>query len=345
MLMQKTLARFVVGPENRAALHAVHDLHRPPLGQTHSILLLHGPPGSGKSHLVSGLCHELCKGKSRLVVHYLSASDARENTAPRGNGTLERESPNDGCFPKLGDEALGADLLIVEDLQHLPLAANERLVQVLDERKARRLTTVLTADAGPRRLSQRGKPLPARLRSRLAGGLVVALQRLQAPSRIRLLRELAQQQQLAVPDEIVKWLGQNLAGGGRQLAGAVAQLAALQKATPEPLTLDTIRTHFQALLETSEATVDRIVEQVGGYFQTDPRRLRSAVRVHSVLLPRQISMYLARHLTRLSLGEIGAYFGGKDHSTVRHACHKVQKALTKDPLLASAVAEIQTELT
>ncbi|MCI0380288.1 MAG: DnaA/Hda family protein [Gemmataceae bacterium] len=343
MLMQKTLARFVVGPENRAAFQAIQDLHKLPPGQAQLLYFLHGPPGSGKSHLVSGLCHELCKGKSRLIVHHLSASDVRENITPHRSGSFHRETRQESYFAKLGEET--PDLLIVEDLQHLPLAASESLVQILDERRARRLASVLTADAGPRRLSQRGKPFPARLTSRLAAGLVVALHRLQAPSRTLLLRELAQQQQLAVSEDVMKWLGKNLAGGGRQMEGAVSQLGAVQKTTPGPLTLEKVQTHFQALFETTKATVDRIVEQVGGYFQTDPQRLRSSLRVHTVLLPRQISMYLARLLTPLSLGEIGAYFGGKDHSTVRHACRKVETALTKDPSLASAVAEIQTELT
>src|SRR5437763_712685 len=80
-------------------------------------------------------------------------------------------------------------------------------------------------------------------------------------------------------------------------------------------------------------TVERIASQVGGYFRVEPRQLQSRRRFRNVLLPRQVGMYLARQLTALSLDQIGAFFGGRDHSTVLHACRKVQIAMRKDAVL------------
>src|SRR5207237_6987493 len=87
-------------------------------------------------------------------------------------------------------------------------------------------------------------------------------------------------------------------------------------------------------------SLDRIVQRVGRFFRVEPRRLCSAGRSREVLLPRQVSMYLARRLTDLSLEQIGAYFGGRDHSTVLHACRKVEQAVTDDAGLGGAVRQL-----
>ncbi|HYT93717.1 MAG TPA: helix-turn-helix domain-containing protein, partial [Gemmataceae bacterium] len=92
-------------------------------------------------------------------------------------------------------------------------------------------------------------------------------------------------------------------------------------------------------------TVERIAERVGGYFRVEPAQLQSRRRYRGVLLPRQVGMYLARQLTGLSLEQIGAYFGGRDHSTVLHACRKVEQALDSDAALSGAVRQLHAELT
>ena len=95
---------------------------------------------------------------------------------------------------------------------------------------------------------------------------------------------------------------------------------------------------------TRGAGVKRITDRVSGYFQVAPKQLLSARRTHDVLMPRQVSMYLARQLTSLSLQEIGKYFGGRDHKTVQHACKKVEAAMKADAVLCGAVRQIHAEL-
>jgi chromosomal replication initiator protein len=90
--------------------------------------------------------------------------------------------------------------------------------------------------------------------------------------------------------------------------------------------------------------VERIAQRVGRYFQVEPRQLQARSRARHTLLPRQIGMYLARQLTELSLHQIGAYFGGRDHSTVLHACRKVEKALAHDVRLSGAVRQLHADL-
>jgi len=90
--------------------------------------------------------------------------------------------------------------------------------------------------------------------------------------------------------------------------------------------------------------VERIAQRVGRQFQLDPRRLQARDRSRHILLPRQVSMYLARQLTELSLEQIGEHLGGRDHSTVLHACRKVQEALGSDPALSGIVRQLHADL-
>lgn len=307
-------------PENRAAIAALQDVlfglisgagERLP-----SPLYLHGPSGSGKTFLVQALVAEATA--SGVEVCVLSAND------------FAADADRTGAFE--------AELLVIEDLQHLPARHTDELCRILDERRDR--ATLITALHGPAQLAHRGARLPARLANRLAGGLVVALTPMQAPSRRRLLEVLAAEARVNVAGDILDWLAQQLTGGGRQLQGAIRQLKALQRLQTRALQLAEIRKHFEA----QTPTMRRIAERVGDYYQIAIKQLLSAHRSHDVLLPRQVGMYLARQLTGLSLQKIGAHFGGRDHKTVLHACSKIELTLKRDAALAGAVRQLRAQL-
>jgi chromosomal replication initiator protein len=347
MAGHKSFARFVTFPENHSALLAVQDLIKNlqsgKVQRSPNPLFLHGPPGAGKSHLVSALAREIAAGAG-LTVQFVTASDFR---LPAFQRLEKKKLATNEAAPvpsSLVEEAQECDLLILEDLQHLPLPAAETLVQIIDHRQAHQRPMVFTAVMGPRHLAHRGLRFPARLTSRLAAGLVVALEPLKIASRQRYLEELAQRSQLALPRDIVHWLARNLTGGGRQLEGAITQLATLNKVGRQPLDLKNVTAHFSVQVDAIRPSVERIASHVGGYFRIEARQLQSRRRYHNALLPRQIGMYLARQLTALSLEQIGAYFGGRDHSTVLHACRKVEQALKKDAVLSGAVRQIHAEL-
>jgi chromosomal replication initiator protein len=322
-----TFARFVPVPENRSALLATQDLAEALCsGEAclpDCLLFLHGPTGTGKTHLVAALVEEVARRRPELTVTVLAAHDLA-----RGG----EELPADG------------DLLVVEDLQHLPPRAFETLVQLVDSRQAHGRPLVLTANAGPQQLGRRGQRFPARLVSRLAAGLVVRLGPLQPSSRLALLEELARSRQPAVGPDVLGWLAGHLTGGTRQLAGALKQVEALARVRRRVPDVAEVAEHFRVQAEASAVTVEQIARRVGGYFQVEPEQLQSRRRYRNVLLPRQVGMYLARQLTTLSLGQIGAYFGGRDHSTVLHACRKVEQALDRRAALSEAVRQLHADL-
>jgi chromosomal replication initiator protein len=306
-----TFSRLVALPENRLALAAIRGI-----ASGHALpLFLFGPPGTGKTHMIWALVEQATRDRPDLLAAVLAASDLRDLM-----------------------EAPEADLLVLEDLQHLPAAAVERVVRWFDARLAHRQQTVVTATCGPGEL-----PLPVRLTSRLASGLVVGVQPYSAASRFALLQDRAERRQLTLSREVLTWLADHL-GTGRQLDGALNQLEALARLRAIPLDVATVAAHFREQVEATRPTVERIAQWVGGHFQVDPRQLRSRSRQRNALVPRQVSMYLARQLTDLSLEEIGAYFGGRDHSTVLHACQKVEQALADDAILCGAVRRLHADL-
>jgi chromosomal replication initiator protein len=331
-----TFARWVSTPENRSALAAVQRLAdalcTQRLRSQPSPLLLHGPAGTGKTHLVSALIGSVSQCRPTLTCTHLPAAEAADCLRPVYD--------EDGGTVSAAAVDWHSDLLVLEDLQHLPVRAAAALVGVLDARTARLEPTVCTTTMGPARLAH----LPVRLTSRLAAGLVVGLEPLAPASRLAFLQDRAERRQLPLSRDVHAWLAEHAGSSGRQLEGAVARVEALSRLHGRIPDLALVTAQFQVDAEVGKATVERIAERVGAYFRLEPRQIQSRRRLRHALLPRQVGMYLARRLTPLSLQQIGAYFGGRDHSTVLHACRKVEEAMVHDTALSGAVRQLHADL-
>jgi chromosomal replication initiator protein len=317
-----TFRGWVTTPENAAARSAVECVAGC-FGATHphaevNPLLLHGPPGVGKTHLIHALADEVSRRRPDAALAIVSAN-------------TWAGSPEEGSARDCG-------LLAVEDVQHLPPRTAETFTALLDQRGARRRQTVLTASTGPAGLTH----LPARLTSRLAAGLVVGLLPFTPEGRLNFLTDRCRRAELDVGEEVLRWLAERLPGSGRQLEGAVARLTALANLDGRAPNLEAVREAFES--DAVRPTVERIAERVSDYFRVAPRLVRSPRRNPSILWPRQVGMYLARELTPLSLAQIGAYFGGRDHSTVLHACRKVEEALGRDAGLVQTLRSLRADL-
>jgi chromosomal replication initiator protein len=333
----QTFTQWISLPENRSALAAVErvadGLRTRRSRRAVNPLFLYGPSGCGKSHLVAALLARVVEQTPDVTASLLTARDFELMVRPEeANGpSTAREDL---------DAARQADLVVVEDVQQLPERIAEAFALFVDRRQAREQPLVLTANAGPALLTH----LPGRLTSRFASGLVVGVETLSVASRLAVLEELARRRRLEVARPVLEWLAENLASSVRQLDGALTRAETLAKMHGVTLTRDNVAEHFRIEAETHRPTVERIAQRVGRYFRVDPRQMQSASRSRQALLPRQVGMYLARRLTGLSLQQIGAFFGGRDHTTVLHACRKVERALGQDVNLSGAVRQLHADL-
>lgn len=321
----KTRDSWIVLPENRAAAQAVERVLYCVRGRgprrAINPLFVAGPPGCGKSLLAVGLIHELTRQAADVIVAVLPAADL----------VLDSEQVS---------QPADADLLVIEDVQQLPARGAGALERLVDHCLPRQRQLLLTANRGPAGLTH----LPARLTSRLGQGLVTAIEPLSPASRLAFLQQRAGERRLRAGGTVLDWLAAHTDGSPRQLDGALTRLHGLTASLGRPPQVDELAEAFGEDADARAPNLERITRRVGRYFQIEPRELRSARRSREVLLPRQVGMYLARQLTGLTLEQIGAYFGGRDHSTVLHACRKVEQALTCDARLGGAVRELQADL-
>jgi len=318
-------ADFVPLPENRSAWRAARRLaarsERPPF----PLLYIHGNTGTGKSHLVREFVASVLRRRHAVTIQTVAALD------------LDRWmlSPNDEAAVL---ELRHCDILIIEDVQNLTARSSDGVAHLLESRQSRQLAQIVTGSVGPANLD-----LPYRLTSRLAGGLVTMCEAIGPASRRELaVHFLALRNTIVAPD-VLDWLVAQVGGGVRPILGGVARLEAMAKLFPPPLTMDAVAAATAGEPADDTPIVERITERVSAFYRVTPKLMRGRDRHRQTLWARQVGMYLARQLTRLSLAQIGAYFG-RDHTTVMHACEKVTGRIAEDVVVAADVRQLSAEL-
>jgi chromosomal replication initiator protein len=201
---------------------------------------------------------------------------------------------------------------------------------------------VLSSDCPPRELTK----LEERLVSRFKWGLVARIDPPSYEMRVAILRKKAQMRGRVLPDDVLHFIAENIDTNIRDIEGAIIKVIGFSSLTNKPI--DIHLTH-EALRDTVERvataiTMDDIIKSVTGEFRVKLSDLQSKKRSQSVAHPRQVAMYLARSLTRHSLEEIGGYFGGRDHTTVMHACDKIRRLLKTDPSLLAILESLSNQL-
>lgn len=319
---------FLTGPENELAYASVLALARGE-GDGISPLVVHGPSGVGKSRLLSGLVSERLLRRPESSVAHLGAEAFAAACAEAAG--------QPGGWTELRGRFRGLDLFVLEDLHALERAplALEELTHTLDALDEAGASVAVSARAGPGQWSG----WPARLVNRLVGGLAVRVDPPGLASRRRYLLDRARGRGIGLAAGAVDSLAE-AADGYRTLDGWLAGLALTARVERKPLDDGLVAPWLAGDAADPALTIDRIARAVSARFHVPLRDLRSDTRRKTVAEPRHLAMHLARTLTDLSFQAIGAYFGGRDPATVRHACKAAAARLAADPALAALAASL-----
>jgi len=325
---------FVVGPCNRLAHASCVAVSQSP-GNTYNPLFLYGSVGLGKTHLLHAVCHEAQKKNPAASIQFLSC----EEFVNRFINAIEQ-----GKLPQFQNQFRTVDILVIDDVQflHEREQSQEEFFHTFNALYNNRRQIVLTADCAPGQLPS----LEERLISRFKWGLVA---RLDAPSyetRIAIVKKKAHLRGLAISEEIAEYIAHKVQANIRELEGALTIIYAMAKASGDEITLRLAKQGLGDIdsLARKHITISEIIDAVTNYFDVRLTDLQSKKRSQSITLPRQICMYLARNLTRHSLEEIGGHLGGRDHTTVLHACSKIGQMQKNDPETRTQLTELTTTI-
>ena len=320
-----TFEAFVVGSSNRL-VHAAAREVADSVGQMKSRynpLFIHGSVGHGKTHLLNAIAWQARARQHQARVVYLTAEWFMTRFV------LALKSRAAVAFK---ESLRSIDILLIDDMEFLqgPVIQQEfchALNSLIDSGRQ----IVVAADRAPSKLVQ----LDARMRSRLAGGLVAEVAPMDLELRQKILEkcvagEKGEDSSFSVPDPVIRFLANRLSEGGRELEGAITRLRASARHTDEPVTVDRAEFIVRDLMSSSEPKrikIDDILRIITKHFGVSRSDLLSSRRNRSIVRPRQVGMYLAKNLTSRSLPEIGRRFGNRDHTTVLHAIRKIEQLM------------------
>ena len=318
-----TFALFVEGRSNQMAAETCRKVLTQ-LGESqHNPLFLYGPTGLGKTHLMQAVGNSLLQAKPNARVMYMTAeSFVQDFVSSLQKGKVEEFKKN----------CRSLDLLLVDDI-HLLAGKEASLVEffytfnaLLDESKQ----IILTSDRYPKELTE----LDPRLVSRFSWGLSVGVEPPDIETRIEILLKKAESSGVDLPRNCALFIAQQVVANVRELEGALNKVVAISRFKGTNIDLEVVRESLKDVLaiRARNISTENIQRVVSEYFRIPLKELVGPKRTRIYARPRQLAMGLARELTGDSFPEIGMAFGGRDHSTVMHACDKVQSLRDEDPI-------------
>ena len=330
-----TFDSFVVGPSNRLAHASCTAVSQSP-GNTYNPLFVYGSSGLGKTHLLHAVCFEAQRRLENAVIQFLSC----ENFVNRFIRAIE-----EGNLAGFQSQFRTVDMLVIDDVQFLRERehSQEEFFHTFNALYNNGKQIILSADSPPGKIPS----LEERLISRFNWGLVARIDPPSYETRVAIVQKKAHLRDLDISEDIAGYVARKVQANIRELEGALTTIYAVANTTGQPIDLELVQTALEGQIEASvkHISITDIIEVVTGYFGVRLSDLQSKKRSQSIAEPRQICMFLARNLTRHSLGEIGGHLGGRDHTTVMHACGKINQAKETDPKMNTLLNELTKQIT
>jgi len=324
-------SNFVVGPNNNLAHAAALAVAESP-GRAYNPLFLYGESGLGKTHLMHAVGHAVLGRYTKLQVEY-ATTEAFTNELI----TAIREDR----MTSFRDRYRSIDLLLVDDIQFIAgkERTQEEFFHTFNALYESGKQIIVSSDRPPKDIPT----LENRLRSRFEWGLITDIQPPEFETRIAILTMNAEYRGVKVPDEVVEFIARHATSNIRELEGALVRVIVFASMNNVPLSREIAAKALSDVFAPSDVTptMADVLRATAKHFGLEPNDLTSKGRRQELVGPRQIAMYLIRDLTAHSFPEIGAFFGGRDHSTVLYAVKKISGRIDDDADLTKAVADIR----
>jgi|TARA_R100001143_G_scaffold37028_5_gene34529 chromosomal replication initiator protein len=320
-----TFDNYVEGKSNQIARAASLHVAEAPGTSGYNPLFLYGGTGLGKTHLMLAVGNKIRQNNPKARVIYLSSERFVQDmiTALRNN-----------AIDQFKAHYRSADALLIDDIQFFAKKerSQEEFFYTFNSLLEGQRQIILTCDRFPKEVEN----LDERLQSRLGWGLTIAIEPPELETRVAILIKKAQQNLITLPDDVAFFIAKRIKSNVRDLEGALQRVMAFSRFTNQPLSIDMAQDALKDLLALHQklVTLESIQKTVAEYFKIRVSDLLAKKRTRSVARPRQIAMALAKELTSHSLPEIGDAFGGRDHTTVLHACRKVVELKETDNRIA-----------
>ena len=327
-----TFANFVVGNSNRLAHAACAAVAQAP-ARAYNPLFLYGGVGLGKTHLMQAIAHRVMEDAPNTSVVYVSSERFANELI---------NSIRDTKTTSFRNRYRNVDILMVDDIQFLAgkERTQEEFFHTFNALHEANKQIVISSDRPPKEIPT----LEERLRSRFEWGLISDIQPPDLETRIAILRKKAGTENLNVPDDTLRFIAENITSNIRELEGALIRLVAYaslrQQYIDMELAEDALRDLIPQYSKNSVISIQTIQEIVCQHYGIHLSDINGRRRTQTIVFPRQLAMFLARELTDHSLPQIGADFGGRDHSTVIHAYNKIKEDLEKNQQLQNIVVDL-----
>lgn len=316
---------YVEGKSNQIARAASLHVADSPGTSGYNPLFLYGGTGLGKTHLMLAVGNKIKQDNPKARVMYLSSERFVQDmiTALRNN-----------VIDQFKTHYRSADALLIDDIQFFAKKerSQEEFFYTFNSLLEGQRQIILTCDRFPKEVDN----LDERLQSRLGWGLTVAIEPPELETRVAILIKKALQSLITLPEDVAFFIAQRIKSNVRDLEGALQRVMAFSRFTNQPLSIDMAQEALKDLIALHQklVTLESIQKTVAEYFKVRVSELLAKKRTRSIARPRQIAMALAKELTNHSLPEIGEAFGGRDHTTVLHACRKIAELKETDPRIA-----------
>lgn len=319
-----SFSNFVVGGTNRFAHAAAFAVSQMP-SQVYNPLLIHGPSGVGKTHLMYAIAGSIKHEHPEWRITYITAEDFTNEMV----NALAQGSMNEfrGKYRQV-------NLLLVDDVQFLAgkSATQEEFFHTFNALFDARHQIVLTSDRPPKEIPQ----LEDRIRNRFESGLLADILTPDFETRCAIIIKKSNYLGFEMPQEVVNFLAERISSNVRQLEGTVKKIKALITFMGRPLNLETAGIAIEDIYKENPGinpTPAYIIDTVAAFYGITPADITGTKRGQDIMIARQSAIYLTRKLTKHSLPEIGASFGGRDHTTIIHSVNKIEDMVKTDSTL------------